>query len=221
VPAIVPSLHSLILLWQRPTMAPFSPTSGLLVAVGSFQERYPPLPAVTAEAKVIAAHLGPGSRRLQAAEATWLNLQQVAGEDGLAPFAFLHVASHAFHDPITGRLSGLALYDRDIWLDEVTQLAPLPSLVTFSACSGSQSRIYEGDEHVGLVTACLASGAQSVVGSLWPIEDADTADLMLNFYEQRLAGRRVAHALALAQRRAWRLGSHIIHWGSFRCTGQP
>ncbi|NIV13045.1 MAG: hypothetical protein GWN62_17705, partial [Aliifodinibius sp.] len=64
----------------------------------------------------------------------------LADRHGLDSFKFLHVASHAFADTLSGRLSGLAFYDRDVWLDELRGCAPFPGLVTLSACSGSKSR---------------------------------------------------------------------------------
>lgn len=126
----------------------------------------------------------------------------MSGENGLAHYAFWHVASHAFHDGVTGRLSGIALYDRDMWLDEVWECAPLPPLVVLSACSGNRSHVCTGDEHVGLATTCLAAGARQVIGSLWPIRDQLAADFISRFYDYYLAGHAPGHALALAQRSA-------------------
>jgi CHAT domain-containing protein len=190
--------------------------------VSEFQGRRPTLPEVTQEGKELAILLGlEGQQLLQDAAATWPKLLRQKKENGLSHFSFLHLASHAFHDPLTGRLSGLALYDRDIWLHEIWECAPLPSLVTLSACSGSQSLVYEGDEHLSLTTTCLAAGAQHVIGSLWPILDADANDLMLDFYAHLQTEKVVARALALAQRAAWQQGKKISSWGSFLCAGQP
>lgn len=219
LPVIAPSLYSLTLLWQRTAGRDAPAGAGLLLAVSDFEGRRKALPAVVDEIKAVMAQAGAEARPLLETAATWANLRRLAGADGLERFAFLHLASHAFHDPISGRLSGIALYDRDIWLDDLWQLAPLPPVVVLSACSGSLSRMYGGDEAVGLVTTCLAAGAQAVLGSLWSIPDAAAADLMPPFYAHFLAGTDVARSLALAQREALQAGVDVVNWGGFLCTG--
>lgn len=121
-------------------------------------------------------------------KATWDNFLVLAQEQGLARFSFWHVASHAFHEPITGQLSGISFYDRDVWLDELWQCAPLPQLVTLSACSGSKSKLYAGDEHISLATTCLSAGAHTVVGSLWPVPDKEMPVSMHTYYAALAAG---------------------------------
>lgn len=221
VPVIVPSLNSLALLWQRPSPRPPASTAGLLLAVSDFQGRYPDLPQVRVEADALAVHLGSGGQQLRETEVTRSNLYRLREEEGLSRFSYLHIASHAFHDPVSGRLSSLALVDHDLWLDELWEYAPLPPLVTLSACSGIQSLVYEGDEHVGLAPTCLAAGAQSVVGSLWPVKDAGLPQFILAFYDHLFSGHGPAQSLTLAQRAAWRQGNDVAQWGSFLCIGQP
>jgi CHAT domain-containing protein len=179
------------------------------------------LPAALAEGRRLAAQPGLPANCLLAEEATWPHLLALAEPGGLAGYTFLHVASHAFRDPVSGRLGGLALSDRNLLLDEVWELAPLPSLVTLSACSGSRSRLYAGDEQVGLAATCLAAGAQTFVGSLWPVLDETAVALMADFYASLAAGSGPARALALAQRRAWQHTNNLEQWGGFLCTGLP
>jgi tetratricopeptide (TPR) repeat protein len=215
IPVITPSLQTLRLLWQRPESHPETAT-GLLLALSTFaNERRPPLPAVRDEAEQLK---GQAALALCEQEATWPNLLALCQENGLARFAFLHVASHAFADPVSGRASGLALYDQDIWLDQLWEVAPLPALVTLSACSGAQSVTHQGDEHVGLATTCLAAGANQVIASLWPVLDPAAARLMADFYGHYAAGRSPAAALAYAQRA--QSGPPSL-WSGFLCLGRP
>jgi CHAT domain-containing protein len=192
-----------------------------MIAVPDFQGRHDPLPAVVQETEILQSLLGRRIQLLTGSQASPANLFQLSANGQIAQFAFIHIATHAFSDQLTGRLSGLALYDNDLWLDELTQLAPMPPLVTLSACSGLRSLLYEGDEHVGIAVTCLVAGAQTVVGSLWPVLDDTAPDLMVDFYTHFLANHSSALALALAQRTARAAGVDIRHWGGFQCVGRP
>lgn len=221
IPVVVPSLQSLLFLWQRQSARKATGRSGLVVAVPDFQGRHKPLPAVMREGEKLQSLPGWRMQFLTGNEVSLATLSQLSAEGYLSQFAFIHIATHAFSDQLTGRLSGLALYDEDLWLDELMQLAPMPSLVTLSACSGLRGLLYEGDEHVGIAVTCLVAGAQTVIGSLWPILDQPTPDLMYDFYRHLLANRSSALALALAQRAALAAGVDARHWGGFQCVGRP
>lgn len=220
---VVPSWHSLQLLWARQAGGvrggrQLAPT-GLALAVTTFGDRYSPLPHVAQEAQQLSAQTQ--ARLLLDAAATWATLQQLAASDGLRRFPFWHIATHGLYDDHAGRLSGFALVDSDIWLDQLWELAPLPPLVTFSACSGGQRLVLQGDEQVGLSLTCLAAGASSVVGSLWPVLDRSSAELMLAFYAHYQTSQSPSQALAQAQRDLWREGRDLAEWGGFLCLGCP
>ena len=220
IPVVVPSLQSVLSLWQRHQPAnPQLSTAGLLVAVAEFQGRHAPLPDVRQETEMLVQLFGSQLECLIDEDATFENWRATKQENSTPHF--LHLATHAFSDQITGRLSGLALHDRDFWLDELQQLAPLPPLVTLSACSGLRNLVHEGDEQIGLAITCLSAGAQRVVGSLWPILDESTPGFMRNFYRGVLNGQGVAEALAQAQRTAVQTQADNMQWGSFQCIGQP
>jgi CHAT domain-containing protein len=224
-PVIIPSLQTLSLLWQRPYRT-FTLSDGLLLAASSFQnQQHGDLPAVKDEVRRLKPFLGSSSRILTDQLATAdAFITTVSAPD--SPRDYWHIASHAFHDGQSGRLSGLALYDRDFLLDELWQLAPLPNLVTFSACGSGKSRLFEGDEHVGLTTTCLTAGANQVVGSIWEIEDVGMPGIMADFYAElqnptKETAVPVSYALAQAQRQAWKQGENWPQWAGFRCTGRP
>ena len=228
IPAVVPSLQSLALLWQR-ERAGSTPgrATGFVVGLSHFRGRHPDLPHVRRELEALRSSLGSAALYLAEEEATWENLLKSGREEshpekeGLSHFAWLHLASHFFTDMLTGRCSGLALWDRDIWLDQLRDLVRLPELVTISACSGNSSFVYEGDEHVDLPTTCLIAGASSVIGSLSPVLDQAAAEFMSAFYRYYLAGLPPARALAQVQREYRSAGREEDHWASFVCVGVP
>lgn len=215
LPAVVPSLQSLQGLWRTPAALPTQ--AGLLLTVSNFNQRWPALPQVEQEVQALAPHVALAWHNEQA---TWSALQQLQQTAGLTQFAFLHLASHAFADTASGRVAGLALYDQDVWLNEWQQCAPLPALVTLSACSGTQSKLYEGDEQASLAISCLTAGAKTVIGSLWPVLDQTAAELMPHFYTH-LPHHSPAQALALAQRTMWHNQHPPSEWGGFLSIGHP
>jgi CHAT domain-containing protein len=213
---MVPSLQFLRSLWQRSEI-PAERARGVLLGLSEFQDVRPALPAAIAEIQEIAASSHPESMLLLDADARWDCLLGL--RDRLAGFGFMHLSSHISHDPRTGRLSSLALHDQDVPLDWLRDLAPLPGLVTLSACHGAQSLVYEGDEHVGMAIACLLVGASTVIGSLWPVLDSAAAELMPRFYEYFFAGHSPAQSLARSQRVAIQKGQPLESWAGMVCLG--
>jgi len=194
--------------------------NGLLVGLSTFGGRRPELPYVRNELGILASKLGSESRQLAEEDASWKNLlalHQSAG--GLSHFGWMHIASHFFSHPLTGRLSGLTFWDRDVWLDQLRDLSPLPNLVTLSACNSLSSFVYEGEEQVDLPTTCLIAGANTVIGNLWRVLDRAAAEFTSRFYDQYLAGVRSAQAVAHVQRELIDQGHPLQEWAGFTCLG--
>lgn len=93
-------------------------------------------------------------------------------------------------------------------------------LVVFSACSSAASR---GDLALGLA-GVAESGARSVLGSLWNVDDASTATLMAAFYSAWRSPQApgVAGALASAQAALRRVRGyeHPYFWAPFTVVGR-
>lgn len=213
IPLILPSLHTFMLLsasQPEPT-----PTIGLAAGVSN-HPRYPALPHVAAELDHLDAHLPEGSLVLRGAQAVWPAIQ---AEIGRRPYRFLHLATHILHDSRSGRLSRIALLDRDLWLDELAGLSPLPGVVVLSACSGMHSLVLEGDEQIGIPAACLAAGARTVIGSQRPILDQHASEIMIDFYNHYLSGSPPSTALALSLRAAAGSGIPPMVFGAVQCWG--
>ena len=96
-------------------------------------------------------------------------------------------------------------------------------LVTLSGCETGKALIGGGDEQLGLGRAFLAAGAESLVMSLWPVEDNATNDLMKLFYRRLLSGDSKVQALRAAQCSLLNSDSpmytHPYFWASFRLVG--
>ena len=71
-------------------------------------------------------------------------------------------------------------------------------LITLSSCWSADNFVLPGRRVVSLPETLMRAGAESVVGSLWPLADEVAFPLMVRFYELMLAGGR-AQALRKVQ----------------------
>lgn len=165
------------------------------------------------------AHLYPDARIIDGYDATRdAFLRQIAGA-GLFVYA-----GHSALDS-TGALSSAILLggtqrgESAVTALEIADQSLRPNaLVVLSSCDSAVGNGIGGAEFRGLTSAFLVAGAGSVVGSLWPVESEETARLMLDFHES-LTGRAPAAALAHAQRRMIKQGTHPFYWAAFTVTG--
>lgn len=129
-----------------------------------------------------------------------------AFRDALRDASVLHVASHFHLTPGSRDNSFLLLGDRTrLSLSDIQTMSFAGTqLVTLSACDTAQSggRGGHGSEIEGLAAAVQSKGAQSVLATLWPVEDNSTAHLMGVFYRLRSGALSASHNTAQSLRRA-------------------
>ena len=124
--------------------------------------------------------------------------------DDLGRYRVLHLATHGYEDRESPFASGLALSwhaasDGVLSVDDILWKSFDLDLVVLSACrTATGPRAREGVQSIAW--AFLASGAGSVVASLWAVSDASSAELMTAFYDEWLRdGSSPARALASAR----------------------
>jgi CHAT domain-containing protein len=222
IPVLIPSLSSAVLMQQRESKAPSAHLqAGVLCGISKFKGNHVDLPFVAQEVHALTPHFGQ-ENCLFNQDATWENLQthlHQGQSHNLQQLASLHIASHFLADSVNGKLGGLALWDQTIYQDQLLELAPLPALVTLSGCSSMYNHVSSGDEQSGLAITCLRGGAQSVIGSRWPIEDAHATCFMAQFYSQYSESQAPARALALTQREFIVEDFSMKVWAGFVCVG--
>ena len=117
----------------------------------------------------------------------------------------LHFASHAVADPVEPLSSYISLAadshnDGQLELWEImADLSLDGGLVVLSACETALGPSFAGEGLFGLAKGFAFAGADTVMASLWAIDDASTMHLTEAFYRELTAGRTPAEALNRAQ----------------------
>ena len=98
--------------------------------------------------------------------------------------------------------------------EEIRRHGLRADVVVLSGCATGDGRELRGEGVLGLTYGFLANGSNTVVASLWPVEDALTARFMQEFYAAYRASGRAAQALRVAQLRTRGIAGPSV-WASF------
>ena len=139
-------------------------------------------------------------------------------------FSYLHFATHGRFDPDLPLHSGLLLAKDTqnngfLSLSELYSLRLHADLVTLSACDTGLGKIRNGDDVVGLTRGFLYAGSNTVVASLWGVDDQATSYLMEQFYAD-LKTNNKGEALRQAQLATRKKYNHPFYWAAFGLTGK-
>jgi CHAT domain-containing protein len=139
--------------------------------------------------------------------------------DAAATSDIIHIAAHGLFREDDPHFSALRLADGWMSLYDLYGLRTRAELVCISACQSGRSWVGDGDELVGLVRGFLHAGAAALVVSLWPVQDASTAQLMSSFYDRLRNGTGRAAALREAMLELRANHPHPYHWAPFVLIG--
>jgi len=141
-------------------------------------------------------------------EASEQRLDELAANDDLCKFDFLHLATHGVLDeqfPMRSALflardqlkdqaervlAGEAACDGRLTAEQLLRTLRLDAkLVTLSTCESGKGQANCTESHLGFSQALLLRGARSLVLSLWKVDDEAKALLMTRFYQHMLGQR--------------------------------
>lgn len=93
-------------------------------------------------------------------------------------------------------------------------------MVVLSACNSGRGLVRRGQGVYGLRRAFLIAGAETLVTSLWKVDDEVTQLFMTEFYQHLRKGEGRAEALRHAQQAVRQNQAHPYYWASFILIGQ-
>ncbi len=180
------------------------------------------LPGTAREVKSIAELFGADAK---------LYLRDQASEENvkagiLGGSRIIHIASHGLFET---DYQALALSMRPDGSDdgfllqsEIAELKLDAELVVLSACETGRAHEVLAEPVSGLVLALRTAGANRMLASLWPVDDAATVELMKAFYAPIVkAGTSYGSALTEAKRKlvATAKWKHPFYWAPFVLVG--
>ena len=144
-------------------------------------------------------------------------------------YRILHISTHAatidslplyswigFSDAPTQNQDHYKLY-----LSELYAMNLGAELAVLSACETGRGRYSRGEGIMSLARGFAYAGCQSIVTTLWPVNDATTAGIMEKFYHYLKQGQSKSKALRnakldyLENGTVDELGAHPFFWGAF------
>jgi len=205
-----------------------SMTETLRLATEAGMANLPRLSGSREEARAIAALNGAANTSLHLGFRA--QAAAVRAEDW-SDYDVVHFGVHALLNPERPAFSGvvLTMVHRDgapqngvLWLSAIYGLRMPVGLVVLSGCHTASGREIPGEGLEGLSRAFFFSGARSVVGSLWSVEDRETSILMQRFY-RNLMQKKLPPAAALRQAQLDTARdsatSAPFHWAGFTVQG--
>jgi CHAT domain-containing protein len=191
--------------------------SALLVAPAHFQGRHAALPASLKEVQDLQM-LWPNHQALLETHATAAAIQALNMQGGLAQFDVVHFATHVQFDPLWSRLSGLALHDCDLWLQDVLDWRLDAQIVCVSGCEAARGAAVGGEEFLGFEAAMIAAGARNVLSPQWHVADTFAHAFIIDVMQRCRQHGDLALALAEAQR-ASIFTPPPLQWAGWRVFG--
>ncbi|TFK39122.1 CHAT domain-containing protein [Crucibulum laeve] len=186
ISSYIPSLSSLL---------PPSKTSikegRILLACLENAPGLPPLPNVLLELQVVRDILS-----VNAPSTTFVSLEDNKATcnnvlENMTVAHIVHLACHgtSMNDPLE---SSIILYDGSLKVDKLMR-TPFPNarLVFLSACQTAQINPSEPDEYIHIAAAMLFAGFESVIGTMWSINDGDAPIVAKSFYQNLIKDGKI------------------------------
>lgn len=173
---------------------------------------------------VIKAMGGLGFKKLEA-------LEELYGKYG-GEAQVIHFSTHGILNDRYPEYSYLAfteipdsIENELLFVSEIYSQPIVSELVVLSACQTASGKLYRGEGLASIGQAFFQAGAESLIASLWNVDDQQAPGIMSCFYQQLKLGKPKSTALWSAQNaylaNASFLKAHPYYWAGFISMGDP
>tara|TARA_R110002072_G_scaffold163357_2_gene315949 strand:+ start:31987 stop:34680 length:2694 start_codon:yes stop_codon:yes gene_type:complete len=134
-------------------------------------------------------------------------------------YKIIHLATHAD----IGTSPWIAFSDNKLNLNELYTVQNNAELIVLSACNTSLGEYAVGEGTLSLTRGFFYSGANSVVSTLWSVNDSSTSEILTTFYQNLSKGMSRSEALRSAKLKY--LSNHSLsetspyYWAPLILTG--
>jgi CHAT domain-containing protein len=205
-----------------PARKPVAARASTLLLIGnppSVSPAYPALAHAGEEINGVSRHFAGGDKTVLVGPSA---TPTAYGNANPERFGFIHFVAHGVASRASPLDSAIVLSENGrpayMYARDIVRTKLNARLVTISACDSAGARTYSGEGLVGLSWAFLRAGAHEVVGALWQVDDASTAQLMESLYEQIGAGQPPAAAIRTAKLAMLKSGTIYrkpFYWAAF------
>jgi tetratricopeptide (TPR) repeat protein len=113
---------------------------------------------------------------------------------------FLHFSGHGAYDTLRPQNSAIALAEQNLTAKAIATLdLSTYQLITLAACETGLTGKDTTTEYIGITSAFLKANAQTILSTLWQVDELSSTWLIVRFYQAYLQGNSPAQALAIAQ----------------------
>ena len=136
-------------------------------------------------------------------------------------YDIIHLATHA--NATDSIRPWIAFQDKLLTLDELYLTRNSAELVVLSACETGIGELKQGEGVMSLARGFFNTGANSVLSSLWNVNDKSSSEIMVDFYKNLKDGKTKSEALRISKLNY--LKSHKLselsphYWASFVLIG--
>lgn len=134
-------------------------------------------------------------------------------------FDLIHVAAHGRYDQENPMFSSIELGDGHLLACDIARAGFTAKIATLASCESATLGQPAGWEPQGLARAFLARKCETVIGSLWPLNDCVAEFAFGHLYDSLRKGASVAEAMKNVRQKIRQEFEHPAYWGSLVMFG--
>jgi CHAT domain-containing protein len=137
-----------------------------------------------------------------------------------------HIASHVVNDSLQPYRSAIYFNDKDsVTISDLSYFKIRPKLAILNGCQTGSGTYYQSEGTISFARAFYRMGAESVLMTLWSVDDKTTADILEGFYDEIENGNRLDGSLNFAKKKFIKSApsdelANPFYWAGLQLSGK-